>query len=86
MAESDLLSCVFRIVRSRIFWFLAGRLIAMSNLRYVMLLLFVSGAIMGCGGGGYTYSPPPPPAPGSTEEVDPNAGVSVDPSMMQQGM
>jgi hypothetical protein len=52
-----------------------------------ILIAVASLGLVGCSGG-YTYSPPPPPAPGSGAEaqVDPNAGVSIDPALMSQGM
>lgn len=51
------------------------------------MLVLTSCSLIGCGGG-YSYSPPPPPAPGTPGggEVDPNAGVSIDPDLMSQGM
>ena len=53
----------------------------------IFLLSITLGSLVGCGGG-YTYSPPPPPKPGSPEagQEDPDAGVSIDPELMNQGM
>jgi hypothetical protein len=58
-----------------------------KSLRAGLLIALTSVGLVGCSGG-YTYSPPPPPAPGSGAEaqVDPNAGVSIDPALMSQGM
>ena len=60
----------------------------MKSLLVFSVAAVMTGAMVGCGNGGYTYSPPPPPAPGTPGggEVDPNAGVSVDPELMNQGM
>jgi len=53
----------------------------------IFLMSIMLGSLVGCGGG-YSYSPPPPPKPGSTDGAveDPNAGVSIDPELMKQGM
>jgi hypothetical protein len=60
----------------------------MVQARVLLLLSLTAGSLMGCGGGGYSYSPPPPPAPGTegAAQADPNAGVSIDPALMNQGM
>lgn len=59
----------------------------MVQARVLLLLSLTVGSLVGCSGG-YTYNPPPPPAPGTegAGQVDPNAGVSIDPALMNQGM
>lgn len=59
----------------------------MKSLFLFSIFVVMSGAVVGCGGG-YSYSPPPPPGPGAAggQEEDPNAGVSIDPDLMTQGM
>jgi hypothetical protein len=71
--------------RCRIEFFQGMKMV--NSLRAGMLIAITSVVLVGCGGG-YSYSPPPPPAPGSGAEaqVDPNAGVSIDPALMSQGM
>jgi hypothetical protein len=73
------------LVQSGIF---CWKVVIMFQSRVFLLLVVTAGALVGCGSGGYSYSPPPPPAPGSGAEAqaDPNAGVSIDPALMNQGM